>query len=289
MNNTIIRVNPLFFALFPAAAALGHLWVLLIVLASAFLHESAHLLAGLSFGLRPKSLDITPVGLAVGFPRIDYLTTCQKYALYLSGPAASLAAALGAFLADLSAAFYINMAFFAFNMLPVRSLDGGRALGVALARRVGFIRASKIMSRSGRIICALLTALGIIQAVLYFPNVTLLVISILLLASDKSQSRTECARFTSAILGKCDKYAPGRRLNPRTAAFSADAPAKALLDALDYDSLVTFYIYDETGDAVLLTERAFIAAVNERGASVAAKELLTCPADEGADRPRSRR
>ncbi|MCL2703042.1 MAG: site-2 protease family protein [Defluviitaleaceae bacterium] len=273
-----LRVNPVFFALFPAAAVLGLRQELLILLLSAFLHELAHMMAGILTGLRPERLEVTALGLSAGLPGMELLPASKKYAVYLSGPAASLLAALTASRLGYDFIFLVNAAFTAFNLLPARTLDGGRVLGAFLTRRIGFIGASRVLTKVNLVVCVFLMAIGIAQVILFPPNLSLFLLGFILLWQGKKVVVAECLRFTSDILDQNGKYANGRRLCVRHAAFPADAPAKALLDYLDYDTIAIFYIYNRTGRTTIITESNLINITREHGINGDISEMLSrCP------------
>ena len=260
-----IRVNPLFFALFPASAALGVTGQLIVLLVSAFMHETAHMLAGLVSGARPDRLEIRLLGLTARLPDIEFLPAANKYAVYIAGPVTNLFAALAAFRIGYDFAYIINLAFFAFNMMPARTLDGGRILGTFLSRRIGFLRASRVMNRVNRAMCIILMALGIVQAVLYPLNLSLYLLGFILLRQGKTESAAECLRFTLALMhGR--KYTDTRRITAvRSTAFSIETPVKMLFDYLNYDTLASFYIYDSSGITTILSEHDLIQRIKMQG------------------------
>ena len=105
----------------------------LILAGSAALHESGHIAALLRAGYRYRRIDILPMGALIVGP--EGMPDRDELAVALAGPAFSAAAAI------LSAALYaftggvyplfsacINSFLFAFNLIPNKNLDGGKAL-----------------------------------------------------------------------------------------------------------------------------------------------------------------
>ena len=116
------------FWLLAAWFALSNGWRLLAVtLSAAALHELGHLLALYLLGGRVTGLRLSAFGaeLATDAARLPYL---RETGVVLAGPAVNLA--LGLLLARLGqyTASGAHLSLCLFNLLPVRPLDGGRAL-----------------------------------------------------------------------------------------------------------------------------------------------------------------
>ena len=116
------------FWLLAAWFALSNGWRLLAVtLSAAALHELGHLLALYLLGGRVTGLRLSAFGaeLATDAARLPYL---REIGVVLAGPAVNLA--LGLLLARLGqyTASGAHLSLCLFNLLPVRPLDGGRAL-----------------------------------------------------------------------------------------------------------------------------------------------------------------
>ena len=112
---------------------------LVLLLTAAAVHEGAHLLVFRCFGVRPATFSLSPFGavLEVDSRRLSY---GAELAAVLAGPCANLVcgavlcrAAAGGNTA-LFAAAGAHLVLGAFNLLPLRPLDGGRALRCALER-----------------------------------------------------------------------------------------------------------------------------------------------------------
>lgn len=112
----------------------------LMLIASAMLHESGHLLAMRSVGSVARRVDILPMGALIVCP--EGLSYRDEAVIALSGPMFSLAASFIAFcIYALSKNVYlfffgfINLFLAVFNLLPVKRSDGGKALFCLLMQR----------------------------------------------------------------------------------------------------------------------------------------------------------
>ena len=99
-----------------------------------------HIFAGLILKLKPKKLNIMPLGLAVTFESYEYkkMAETKKILIAMAGPLTNiLISTIVTFLhidEDLKQTIiYSNMIVAIFNLIPIYPLDGGRILK-------GFIR-----------------------------------------------------------------------------------------------------------------------------------------------------
>lgn len=119
-----------FILLFPTSATLA-------LMGAVCVHEAGHLLAILATGGRVDGITVTPFGLMIA-RREQVCSAKSDLAILLAGPFANLIAGLLFFrhpLPGLSAFAADNLSFCLMNLLPVRPLDGGRALEIALSFR----------------------------------------------------------------------------------------------------------------------------------------------------------
>ena len=126
------------------------------------LHEAGHLLALYLLGGRAAGVRITVFGAEL---RTDaaHLSYPAELAVTLAGPAANLAC--GLLLARLGAwtAAGAHLSLCAFNLLPVRPLDGGRALELLVSALAGPAAGERIARRAGAL-TALALGLGAVVA-----------------------------------------------------------------------------------------------------------------------------
>ena len=103
-------------------------WQLLaVILSAAALHELGHLLVLRLLGARVRELRVSVFGaeLVTSAARLSYP---GEIAAVLAGPAVNLLCALGLGGAHAWVAAGAHLSLCLFNLLPVRPLDGGRAL-----------------------------------------------------------------------------------------------------------------------------------------------------------------
>ena len=169
--------------------AAGPAWRLGLALAFAALHELGHLGAMAAFHTPASRICLTAAGMRIERPPGLRVSFAREVAIALAGPAVSLLLA-GALYALPRAAllplppdlFYINLGFGLFNLLPVRQLDGGRALYFALCRRVSEAAAARAVTAAS-LACLFLAAAGAALLCLRRGFSLSLVIAVLYLAA----------------------------------------------------------------------------------------------------------
>lgn len=114
------------------------LYILLIVFA--LIHEFAHIITGILYGLKPKTLKITPFGISIYFEKYKRngkkVLEKQKMVIILAGPIINILLAIFILLLPSNLFLYIsqevlayvNLLLVFFNLIPIYPLDGGRLL-----------------------------------------------------------------------------------------------------------------------------------------------------------------
>ena len=140
--------------------AAGSAWRFGLGFAFAVLHELGHLAAMAALRVMPSKICLTAAGMRIDRPPGLRTGFRQEIIAALAGPAVSLALAGLFYLLPFSPdCFYINLGFGLFNLLPVRQLDGGRALYYALCMHVSEVIAEQTVKITS-LACLFLAAAG---------------------------------------------------------------------------------------------------------------------------------
>ena len=155
---------------------------------AACFHEFGHLLALRLLGETPHSLRIGALGATIERVGTVHLTYTQEMIAAAAGPAANLllAGTLGCLMPlfpHLLLPVQVNLSLAAFNLLPLRVLDGGQFLYAALCRRMLPERARHIQKTIAVFACIPLTAIGVILFLRGYGGQSLLLSSLFALVS----------------------------------------------------------------------------------------------------------
>ncbi|MBR6753685.1 MAG: site-2 protease family protein [Clostridia bacterium] len=173
LKKTVLKVHPLFPALFLFSFFTGKQSVLFTLLAL-LLHESGHLLVLRLFHMQPSQISLTPFGGLIELPENGKNAFPAAFFTAAAGPLFSL---LGFILSpylfkwqilSFSSAFsfmHANLLLLLFNLLPVLPLDGGRMLQAILSRFFRRKPVSNALLILGNVIALSLIGLSVYGAV----------------------------------------------------------------------------------------------------------------------------
>jgi len=146
------------------------------VILACVLHELGHLLVLIASDAHIKHIRLTPAGAEIMYE--GTLVYWQEALAALAGPGINLLLAL---LFSTKAEYWsfagVNLALGCFNMLPIRCLDGGRALSCILSALTGLDQMNRLAQILDRISVLILFVSGIIAAIRWKNQTFLLVAS----------------------------------------------------------------------------------------------------------------
>jgi Zn-dependent protease len=163
---------------------------IVLLFAMVLLHEFSHTLTSKMYGIKVKKIILTPLG---GASIIDLDEVPPKIALRIAvaGPLASIALAVvfgilyfyfpsGPIGSFLDIVFLLNIILGVSNILPAFPLDGGRVLKSYYEERYDQLSATRKTVKISQIILIIYILVSTVY-VLYLPNVTLTVFTLLIL------------------------------------------------------------------------------------------------------------
>lgn len=170
-----LRLNVFFLLLFIAYWFLGVFGQALMIFSVVFLHEMAHVIVSLGYGLRVTEVELLPFG---GVAKIEgnlELNPDIECYIALAGPLTNgFLAGLGLILDRFDMGnqqwlpFFIqcNLMLGVFNLLPALPLDGGRVLRACLSLRMGIKRATEKSANLSKYISIIMALIGVWSVVL---------------------------------------------------------------------------------------------------------------------------
>ena len=246
LRGLTIEIKPTFLVFAGLMAALGMAPEFAALFLFAALHEAAHMAAGAASGLRVSRVSAAPFGLSAELPGFEELRLFQRLFILASGPALNLiCAATARLISGDGFAVRLNLALALFNALPALPLDGGRIALAALSGRFGALNANRAAAAAGRLTCAALAAAGLVQAVLFPYNISLLIMSVYIFKRLRAESAAVVFDFyRDAVLE--NKKARTARLYPVRHYFAGPGvTAGACLNKISRDNYCVFVINGE--------------------------------------------
>lgn len=143
----------------------------------AFIHEIAHMCAGMALKLKPEMLEIEPFGIGIVFESFEN-TEKNKIIISLAGPLINLLIAITFMFIKINSQELIinaNLLLAIFNLIPIYPLDGGRILKAIIKIKDKKGITEDILNKISNILMILLTA-GSSILILIYKNIGLLLI-----------------------------------------------------------------------------------------------------------------
>lgn len=251
------------------ALGMGRIFFMLTISVTA--HELAHILTARVLGLKARQLKISALGEMAYIEQMDRLTSWKRGVIIAAGPFCNLLLWIGSLWAALLWAdpsevigmfgFY-NLILFIFNLMPIFPLDGARLFQLLGGNFFGAMSANRWTLRAGKVCCVILMLLGIVQAALYAPNFTMLIMGFVLYRKNRSLQVELIGEFYMAMLNKSHKLAEGP-MPARLLCTTSDLPLKDVINYLTWDNILVVFLTDQNNTT--LTEIEIIKYIIQNG------------------------
>ncbi|NLP43194.1 MAG: peptidase M50 [Peptococcaceae bacterium] len=242
-----IKIHPTFIVLllllFFSGLGLRALLVFLLVI----LHELAHTLAAVGYGVKVKSLELYPYGGTAVFEDTFEGNRIEESVIAFAGPALNLAIFFGLqYLRWLGLIdgdwvlelLKVNFLLACFNLIPVLPLDGGRIARAFLARTFGFVQITKFLAACGKWLGGLFVILGfVLQALgffIYEPGLFLVLGVFFLIGSSKEEQNARIV-FLKQLCRKKEQLLRQGLMRGSSLTVAPDTPLGKLIDQLSTD------------------------------------------------------
>ncbi len=150
-----------------------------------FVHEAGHLFAMWTADCAPRKIRLIPASVQI--VRSFSAKPVAEFAILICGPAANLAVFAALYVNYLSfkhdwalVSALINLIIFAFNMLPVKGLDGGTVVYMLLSGRIGKEKAQNVLRIMTAVTATFALAVGIYTAVNGRINLSVFIVALYL-------------------------------------------------------------------------------------------------------------
>jgi stage IV sporulation protein FB len=243
--------------------------LLLIIVAA---HEYAHIAAARHFKLKIDSVALTGLGFRAVIRNLDWLPSNQRALVYLAGPAVNFSLIFTMLIPNLYLFGLLNLGLFIFNMLPVLPLDGGKLLHLFISGKLGNLNASKTMQTIGKVTCALLFIVGLIQVTLYPMNISIICLAYFLARSRELEHVSNIMGFYKKLMIANGKNRTKYEFLPvRCHAVDEDTQVKRMVNLFNENCFNVFYIMRKNEVIFTLNENEFVEKLFDLGYTIAAE------------------
>ncbi|MDR3239620.1 MAG: hypothetical protein LBT44_05985 [Clostridiales bacterium] len=265
-----IQIHPTLPPVILLAFALGRGREFLLVLLAVTIHELSHVLVGRFFKLSVKRFVLTPLGEIAEIEKMESLTEIPRLAVVLAGPLVNF------LLFGICQGYFAtaNLALCLFNLLPAYPMDGGRFWHIILGRRLGVLRAGRIVTRWTRFFAGLLIAAGLVQAVLFSYNISLFCAGVYLIQNNRREKLRLQWDFYRYFTARRLESIPLKKRTFKCFLFDGETSLLAMLQELRWDLYSVFLIAHQEKIIAAITEGAVIKAAYQPGAGRRAIDLL---------------
>ena len=243
-------------------------------------HELAHVLTAKAFGCEIKELRLSALGEMALIHHMDKLSAWRRSAVIVAGPfwnfflyiAALLAAeaglSFGAF--DIEMFGLYNLVLCGFNLLPIFPLDGARLFQLWAGNIVGIMPANRWTLRAGRLCCVVLMLLGVVQAVLYAPNFTMLLAGFFLWYRNRDLQIQLSAEFYMAMMGK-GLWLQNKSLPAKIIYTHPNQALNSIVDRMGWDNMLLLLVPEKNN--AIINESQIIDHISKHGLQGKVKDI----------------
>lgn len=274
----MIKFKPLFLILVILVALLfGYIEQFFIMLFIVGIHELSHISVAHIFGLKCKSITFTPLGFSAVLEDLEYLTGIKRLCIMFAGPMLNLVLWLICEFIFVDKFIFFkqaNLAIFIFNILPIYPLDGGKICHIILGNSIGVMNANRILMDIGEIITILIFILGVVQAIFFPFNISLICLSIYLYKVSKKEYANMTFEFYRTIVLNLSKVSMRKKLELKSIVIDKSTPMSVVIDMLGWDSFYIVHVAEKNRILYTINEFEIIEHVTTKGLSYKFEEIL---------------
>lgn len=242
-----LKIHPTFLALVVLLGVSGLAAKGLLVFTLVILHEIAHTLAARSYGVKIHSVELYPYGGTAVLEDTFEGKGREETVIAFAGPALNLSLFLlltllhwegllaGVWVEEV---IQINFWLFAFNLLPVLPLDGGRIARSLLANTFGFVPTTRFFAVAGRYLGALFAVFGLLLLGLgffqYEPGLFLILGIFFWLGSGKEERNAQVV-FLKQLCRKKERLLKEGLMRTRMVTVSKGTPLRQIIGTFSTD------------------------------------------------------
>ncbi len=269
MGGLRFSVHPLFFLFGIYYALTGKILIFLIYTLSALAHEIGHSLCAERYGYRLNKIMLMPFG-AVAKGNIDGLKLKDEIFIALAGPIVNFCIVIffvaiwwifPEVYAFTDTVVFANLSLGLINLIPAKSLDGGRVLFALISLKAGDKKANLVVKILAVVFSIIFLGVFVFSILINKINFSALTFGLFILVCGLSKDRDNkyIKAYFSLSNSRLDKGA-----EVKTHAVSTNMTIKKLLSILDERAVNKVEIYD-LGDLKATLSQAKINEIMEKG------------------------
>ena len=273
----MIKFQPLFFIVLTLFIALGYKEQFFIMFLVVTLHELSHIAVGLLFGLKFEKITFTPLGQIAVLKNLEYLNSIKKICVMLAGPLVNLILwGICEFIFVDRFVFFkqVNMAIFLFNILPVYPLDGGKIWQIVLGNSIGVMNANRILMSVSKVVNALIFLVGLIQAVLFPFNVSLICLAIYLHKINEKEYMNMTFEFYRSVILNYNKVGIKKQLPLKFIVMDKSSSISLVINRLSWDNFYVVYIADKNSIVHIVDEFEIVEYATTKGLNHTLEDVI---------------
>ena len=236
LGKTVIRVHLLLPVLWLSSFLLGSAAGIIGAMAALILHEAGHLIAAGCMRIQVWEIELSPIGGLMTLDQPEALPPARGFILAFAGPLFSL---VGCYLSGLLGSLGISLAFCQalaqsslllclLNLLPVLPLDGGCMIRALLYPHFSWQRVSRILTRMGYLVSAMLCALSLYFALQGKIVLSPMLAGLYLFYAAVCEERQAIGRYITSLIGRRRKLEDWQAIKAEILAVSGDMPVSRL-------------------------------------------------------------
>ena len=261
---TKIGIHPAFLLIILIGFFTETLFRMLAVYLCLLIHEAGHISCSAGFGIKPAYIKIMPFGIAMRLSS-QKISDRKMLAISAAGPVFSILAGL---LFKNEFLKMTNLALGIFNLLPAKTLDGGKIFCILMSQVLGSIKAYNILKKLSLVISLLLLILGAYAFYTTGFNISLVLVSTFLIYS--LVSGDDYGRISAHFTALDYRRKRCRRgiYEVKQIAVSQDMPLRHLLSQLPARKLCIINILDTNHRHIsTITEQTAVDIMLKHGAN----------------------
>lgn len=223
---------------------------MLIIFISVLLHELGHSIAARLLGVNVMEIQLFPFGGVAIMENIAKYGGYKELIVALSGPVISLVLALifitcRNIFTFSELLFRYNGALFLFNLFPALPLDGGRIVRNIMLSRTSYKRATKLMTRWGKLLAIILVLLNIYLIVKGKETAAYIAGAIFIFAGALKEEKNSSYIYLLNRNNKKERMIGNKGFSVRVLKVSQETYLKNIVDQFSPGNVCRIRVYDE--------------------------------------------